>query len=83
MAGPSSRLDDSDTLGYSDTTDSDNDFIPESDTDDTSEEEDAPHAMPPAAHPVSDSEEDDMDDDDYREIMSNLSLFFSNYKNLT
>jgi hypothetical protein len=33
-------------LEYLDTTDSDSDFIPESDTDDTSEEEDAPHATP-------------------------------------
>jgi hypothetical protein len=40
---------------------------------------------PPAAHPVSDSEEDEdyMDDEDYREIcrLSNLSLFLSNSKN--
>jgi hypothetical protein len=70
MAGPRSRLDDSDMLEYLDTTDSDSDFIPEGDTDDTSEEEDDPHATPPDAHPVSDSEEDDMDDVHYREILS-------------
>jgi hypothetical protein len=35
MAAPSSRLDDSDMLEHLDTTDSDGDFIPESDTDDT------------------------------------------------
>jgi hypothetical protein len=56
-------------LEYLDTTDSDSNFIPESDTDDTSEE-DVPHATPPAAHPVSDGEDDDMDDEDYREILS-------------
>jgi hypothetical protein len=38
---------------YVDTIDSDSDLILESDTDDTSEEEDAPHATPPVAHPVS------------------------------
>jgi hypothetical protein len=66
MAGPSSRLDDCDVFEYLDATDGDSDFILESDTDDTSEEsEDAPHA-----HPVSDNEEDDMDDEDYREILS-------------
>jgi hypothetical protein len=36
MVGQSSRLDDCDLLEYLDTTDSDNDFILESDTDDTS-----------------------------------------------
>jgi hypothetical protein len=66
MADPSSRLDDSDMLEYLDTIDSDSDFIPRSDTDDTSEED----ATPPAAHPVSHSEEDDMDDEDYRKILS-------------
>jgi hypothetical protein len=71
MAGPSSRLDDSDMLEHLDTTDSDCDFILESDTDDTSEEEeDAPHVTLQAVHPVSDSEEDDMDDEDYTEILS-------------
>jgi hypothetical protein len=54
-------------LEHLDTTDSDSDFIPESDTDDTSEEEDG---TLPAVHPVPDSEEDDMDDEDYREILS-------------
>jgi hypothetical protein len=45
--------------------------IPESDTDGTSDEdEDAPHTTPPVALPVSGSEEDDMDDDDYMEILS-------------
>jgi hypothetical protein len=53
-------------LEYLDAADSDSDFIPESDTNDTSEED----ATPPAAHPVSDSEEDDMDDENYREILS-------------
>jgi hypothetical protein len=52
------------------TIDSDSDFILGSDTDGTSEEEDAPHAMPPAVHPVSDREEDDMNDEDYSEIVS-------------
>jgi hypothetical protein len=33
-------------------------------------QEDAPHATPPVAHPVAGSEEDDMDDEDYREILS-------------
>lgn len=72
MAGPSSRrLDDSDILEYLDTIDSDtSDFIPESETDVSSEEDDVPHATPPAAHPVSDSEEDDMADEDYREILA-------------
>jgi hypothetical protein len=64
VAGPSSRLDNYDVLEYLDTVDSDSDFFPESDTDDTSEEEeDDPHSTPPAAYPVSDSGEDDMDDD--------------------
>jgi hypothetical protein len=58
-------------LEYLDTIESDSDFILESDTDDTSEEENyGPQATPPAAHPVSDSKEDDMDDEDYREINS-------------
>jgi hypothetical protein len=39
MAGPSSRLDDSDMLEYLYTVDSDSDFILESDADDTSEED--------------------------------------------
>jgi hypothetical protein len=39
MAGPSSRLDDSDMLEYLDTVDSNSDFILESNTDDTSDEE--------------------------------------------
>jgi hypothetical protein len=70
VAGPSSRLDDSGMMEYLDTIDSDTDFIPESDTDDTTEEEeDGPHAIPPAAHLVSDSEED-VNDEDYREILS-------------
>jgi hypothetical protein len=60
-----------DLLEYLDKSDSDSDFILESDTDSTSEEdENAPHATSPAANPVSDSEEDDMDDDNYREILS-------------
>jgi hypothetical protein len=58
-------------LEYFDRVDCDNDFSPESDIDDTSEEEqDAPNVTSPAAHPVSDSEEDNMDDGDYREILS-------------
>jgi hypothetical protein len=62
-----------DMLEYLDTFDSDSDFILESDIDDTSkeeEEENATHAIPQAAYSVFDSEEDDMDDDDYREILS-------------
>jgi hypothetical protein len=45
MAGPSSWVDDSDMLEYLDTIDSDSDFNLESDTDDTSEAEEAhvPH----------------------------------------
>jgi hypothetical protein len=57
-------------LEYLYTIESDSDFILESDADDTSEEDDAPHATPPAAHPMSDSEENDMDDEDYNEILS-------------
>jgi hypothetical protein len=68
-----------DMLEYLDAVDCDSDFILESDTDDTSEE-DAPHATHPAAHPMSDSEEDDMDDDD-DDHLRNLSLFLSNSKN--
>jgi hypothetical protein len=66
MAGPSSRLDDSDMLEYLDTTDSDSD-------------EDDPNVTPLAAHPVSDSEEDE----DYTKLchLSKLSLFLSNSKN--
>jgi hypothetical protein len=45
-------------LEYLDTIDSDSDFILESDIDYTSEEENTPHATPPASQPVSDSEED-------------------------
>jgi hypothetical protein len=66
-----------DILEYLDTIDSNSDFVLESDTDDTSgggregaAAADDPHATPQAAHPVSDSEEDDMDDEDYREILS-------------
>jgi hypothetical protein len=71
-------------LEYLDTIDTDSGFIPESDADDTSEEdEDAPHATSPAAHPVYDSEKDDMDDEDYREILSPEQPlpFLSNSKN--
>jgi hypothetical protein len=39
-------------LEYLDTIDIDSDCILEGDTVDTSEEEDAPHATTPAAHPV-------------------------------
>nr|CAD7569164.1 unnamed protein product [Timema californicum] len=38
MAGPSSRLKDSDILDYLDTIDSENDFVPESDSDTTSDD---------------------------------------------
>jgi hypothetical protein len=55
-------------LEYLDTTDSDSHFILESYTNDTTE--DAPHATSPAAHTVSDSEENDKDDEDYMEILS-------------
>jgi hypothetical protein len=59
-------------LEYLDTIDSDSDFILESDTDTSEEEEedDALYATPPAAHSVSDSEEDNMNNEDYREILS-------------
>jgi hypothetical protein len=57
-------------LKYLDTVDSDSYFISESDTDETSGEGDALHATPPATHLVSGSEEDDMNDEDYREILS-------------
>jgi hypothetical protein len=56
-------------LEYLDTTDSDSDFIPESDTGGgggDKDDDDAPHATLPAAH----SEEYDMDDKDYSEILS-------------
>jgi hypothetical protein len=69
MAGASSSLDDSDMLEYLDTNDSESDFTLESDIDDTTEEA-APHATPPAAHTVIASEEDDMDDEGCREILS-------------
>jgi hypothetical protein len=40
-------------IEYLDTIDSDSDYIPEGDTDDTSEEQkDVPHATPPGAHHV-------------------------------
>jgi hypothetical protein len=51
MAAQSSRLDDSDMLVYLDTTDSNSDFIPETDTDDTSKENAAPHANTPSFSP--------------------------------
>jgi hypothetical protein len=74
MAGPSSRLDNCYMLEYLYAVDSDNYFILESDADDTSEEEEEeeedPHATPLAANPVSDSEEYDMDDEDYKEMLS-------------
>jgi hypothetical protein len=70
MAGPSSKLDDSDMLEYSDTIHSDSDFILEGDTNNICEDDDAPHEASPTTHPVSDSEEDNMDDDDYRQILS-------------
>jgi hypothetical protein len=53
---------------YLDTIDSDNDCILEGDTDDASEEEEDTTSQ--AAHRLSDSEEDDMDDENYREILS-------------
>jgi hypothetical protein len=58
-------------LGYLDTIDGYSDFIAESDADDTSGEEG--HTTSPAGHPVSDSEEDGMDDD-YREILVTLAI---------
>jgi hypothetical protein len=68
MVGQRSGLDDPDMLEHLDTTDTNSDFIPESETDDTSD--DVPHGTSPAAHPVSDSENYDMDDADYKEILS-------------
>jgi hypothetical protein len=69
-------------LKYLNTADSNSDFISESDIVDTSEE-DAPHAKPQAAHPVSKSEEDDTDDETTGKFchLSSLSLFLSNSKN--
>jgi hypothetical protein len=49
-------------LEYLDTVGCDSDFILKSDIDDTSE--DASYVTPLAADPVSDSEEDDMDDEE-------------------
>jgi hypothetical protein len=58
-------------LEYLNINNSDSDFIVESDADDASEEEqDATYVTPPAAHPVCDSEENGMDDEDYKEILS-------------
>jgi hypothetical protein len=54
-------------LEYLDSVDSDSDFILESDTDGTREEEE--DAALTTAHPVSDSEEDGMDEEDYREVL--------------
>jgi hypothetical protein len=88
MAGPSSRLDDSDMLEYLDTTESDSGFIPESDTDDISgggddEEEEEEKKMPLMPHPqlltLCLTVKRIMDDEDYREILSpeqNLPLPF-------
>jgi hypothetical protein len=60
-----------DMFEYLDIIYSESHFNLESDTDDTSEKgEAAPHATPPAAHPVSDSEDDDMDDENYTGILS-------------
>jgi hypothetical protein len=48
--------------------------FPESDNDvrggERGDDDDAPYATPPTVHPVSDSEDDDMYDEDYREILS-------------
>jgi hypothetical protein len=57
-------------LQYLDTFDSDSDFILESDTDDTSEEEENGLHATPQLLILSYREEDDMDDEDYREILS-------------
>nr|CAD7412207.1 unnamed protein product [Timema poppensis] len=70
MAGPSSRLNDSDILDYLDTIDSDSDFVYESDSDITSDDDNVPDLRNPAVHNQSDSDENGMDDEDYREILS-------------
>nr|CAD7260670.1 unnamed protein product [Timema shepardi] len=70
MAGPSSRLNDSDILDYLDTIDSDSDFVYESDSDITSDDDNVPDLGNPAVHNLSDSDENGMDDEDYREILS-------------
>jgi hypothetical protein len=65
-------------LEYLHTRDSDSDFILDSYTDGTSEkDEDVPRATFPAADAVSDSEEDNLDDDNYREILSPEQPLFS------
>nr|CAD7264300.1 unnamed protein product [Timema shepardi] len=63
IAGPSSRLNDSDILDYLDTID--NDFVNESDSDITSDDVNVPDLSNPAVHNLSDS-----DDEDDREILS-------------
>nr|CAD7397962.1 unnamed protein product [Timema cristinae] len=70
MAGPSSRLNDSDILDYLDTIDSDSDSVYESDSDITSDDDNVPDLRNPAVLNMSDSDENDMDDEDYREILS-------------
>nr|CAD7433192.1 unnamed protein product [Timema monikensis] len=68
MAGTSSKLNDLDILDYLDTIDSD--FVDESDSDITSDDDNVPDLRNPAVHNMSDSDENGMDDEDYREIPS-------------
>nr|CAD7396375.1 unnamed protein product [Timema poppensis] len=58
IAGPSFKLNDTDILDYLDTIDS------ESDSDITSDDDNLPDLRNPAVHNLSDSDENDMDDED-------------------
>nr|CAD7572321.1 unnamed protein product [Timema californicum] len=55
---------------YLDTIDSDSDFVYESDSDITSDDDNVPDLRNPAVHNMCDSDENDMDDEDYREIVT-------------
>nr|CAD7406915.1 unnamed protein product [Timema poppensis] len=55
-------------LSYLDTIDSDSDFVYESDSDITSDDDNLPVLRNPVVHNMSDSDENDLDDEDYREI---------------
>nr|CAD7262352.1 unnamed protein product [Timema shepardi] len=59
----------SDILDYLDTIDSDSNFVNESDSDITSDDDNLPDLRNPVVHSMSDSDENGMDDEDYREIL--------------